>query len=126
MKKILLCCFAVILSSHTFAEDYKSILNGKRLVLEHSQCVGIALDKNPGFVNEIGNKPPCKVDMPARIKWVSDDAFLVIEKNHKLQDKPPRVSYYKVKSIKGKTVVLTDVWTGWGTMPDEDITYDIR
>ena len=127
MKKIGAFCLLVALATQTaFAADYKSQLTGKRLVMSGAQCAGISFSKNAGLISEMGNAPPCDVDLPTRIRWVGDDSFLMIEKNQTSKDKPPRVYFYKVKSIVGKKVVLTNVWTGWNSFPDEDTTYFIK
>lgn len=108
------------------AADYKSQLNGKTLTMSGAQCAGISLKKNAGLLNEIGNRPPCEIGLPTRLKWIDGATFALIEKERINDTSPPRVYLYKVKSLKGNQVVLTTIWTGWNDFKDEDITYLIK
>lgn len=108
------------------AADFKTQLNGKDLVMNGANCAGISLKKNSGLKGEMGNMPPCSIDLPTRLKWINESTFVMVEKNKTNDTSPPRVYLYKVKSIKGNQVVLTEVWTGWNDFPDEDITYNIK
>ena len=74
----------------------------------------------------MGNQSPCKIDLPTKVRWLSNDTFMMIEKNQILETSPPRVFVYKVKSIKGNQIVLSEIWTGWNNFPDEDTTYTIK
>lgn len=124
-KKIFVGVLSLI-SVAANATDFKTQLNGKDLIMSGANCAGISLKKNSGLKGEMGNIPPCSVDLPARLKWINESTFVMVEKNKTNDTSPPRVYLYKVKSIKGNQVVLTEVWTGWNDLPDDDITYTIK
>lgn len=117
---------AVFVCGIANAADYRAQLNSKTLTMSGSQCAGISLKKNAGLLNESGNRPPCEVSLPTRVKWIDGATFALIEKDRINEISPPRVYLYKVKSIKGNQVVLTSIWTGWNDFKDEDITYSIK
>lgn len=107
------------------AADYKTLLTGKTLVMEGATCAGISLSKNSGLM---GEQPlsRCSLDLPARLKWISGDTFMLVESNRSNEISPPRVFLSKVKSLKGNKVVLSEIWTGWNNLPDDEVTYTIK
>lgn len=123
MKKLLLVGL-IFGCTVTSAADYKTLLTGKKLVMQGASCAGISLTKNAGLSNEDSSN--CSIDLPARVKWVDEDTFVLIEKNKMNETSPPRVYLYNVKSIKGNKVVLNEIWTGWNSFPDEEIAYTIK
>lgn len=125
MKKILLISllFSCAVAN---AADFKSQLNGKTLVMNGANCAGISLKKSSGLFGEMGNFPPCKVDFPARLKWLDGSTFVLVEKNKMNDESPPRIFLYKVKSLNGDKVVLSEIWTGWNDLPDQDSVYTIK
>jgi hypothetical protein len=122
MKKFFLISLSLF-STTLYAADYKTALTGKILSMKGSNCAGLSLSKNSGLM---GDQSPCTVDLPTRIRWISNDTFMMVEKNQISSDKPPRVFLYKVKSLQGNKVVLSDIWTGWNSFPDSDTTYLIK
>lgn len=122
MKKTILIG-ALIFTSSIHAADYKSALTGKTLYMKGGNCAGLSLSKNSGLM---GDQSPCAVDLPTRVRWISNDTFMMVEKNQTSSDKPPRVYLYKIKSLQGNKVILTDIWTGWNSFPDSDTTYTIK
>lgn len=124
MKKILLVAlfFGCAVANAT---DYKTLLTGKSLTMVGATCAGISLSKNSGLM---GEQPlsRCSLDLPARLKWISDDTFMLVEKNKTNESSPPRVYLYNIKSVKGSKVVLNEIWTGWNNLPDDDVTYTIK
>lgn len=124
MKKILLVAlfFGCTVANAT---DYKTLLIGKTLTMNGATCAGISLSKNSGLM---GEQPlsRCSLDLPARLKWIGDDTFMLVEKNKTNESSPPRVYLYKIKSMKGSKVVLNEIWTGWNNLPDDEITYTIK
>lgn len=114
----------MFLSCVANAVDYKNLLTGKTLRIDGATCAGISLSKSSGLM---GEQPlsKCSLDLPARVKWISDDTFMLVESNQPNETSPPRVFISKVKSLKGNKVVLTEIWTGWGNQPNEDTTYTI-
>lgn len=124
--KILIILGAVFACSIASAADYRAKLNGKILTMSGAHCAGISLKKNAGLFNELGNNPPCEMGLKTRLKWVDGTTFALIEKERVNDISPPRVYLYKVKSVKGRQVVLTSIWTGWNDVKDEDITYSIK
>lgn len=124
MKKILL---ATLLLGCTVAHaaDYKTLLTGKTLVMEGATCAGISLGKNSGLSSEVGNLN-CSIDLPARLRWIDNNTFALIEKNRTNDSSPPRVYLYKVKSLVGNKVVLNEIWTGWNNLPDDETTYTVK
>ncbi|WP_151713474.1 hypothetical protein [Acinetobacter bereziniae] len=125
MKKYLLIGM-LFFSCATNAIDYKAALNGKKLVMSNASCAGISLKKDSGLSGEIGNTQSCKVDMPARLRWLNDNTFMLVEKNQTNEKSPPRVFLYQVKKIQGNKVVLSEIWTGWNNLPDDETTYTIQ
>ncbi|MCO8066098.1 hypothetical protein NI459_00300 [Acinetobacter schindleri] len=123
MKKLLLVglIFGCTVAS---AADYKTLLTGKKLVMQGASCAGISLTKNAGLLSE--GSSSCSVDLSTRVKWVDEDTFILIEKIKTNETSPPRVYLYNIKSIKGNKVVLSEIWTGWNSFPDEEITYTIK
>ncbi|HDG7211738.1 hypothetical protein [Acinetobacter nosocomialis] len=115
----------VFIAGWTNAADYKTQLSGKNLIMSGANCAGISLKNNSGLSSERGN-PECSVNLPARVKWLDESTFMLVEKNKPNETNPPRVYIYKVKSISGKKVVLSEIWTGWGNQPDSITTYTIK
>lgn len=124
--KILLIGVLSLFSVAANAADFKTQLSGKDLVMKGANCAGISLKKSSGLRGEMGNTPPCSMDLPARLKWINESTFMMVEKNKPNETSPPRVYLYKVKSIKGNQVVLTEVWTGWNDLPDDETIYTIK
>jgi len=124
MKKLIIIGLGMFLSCTVNAVDYKSLLTGKTLRIEGATCAGISLSKNSGLMGELPLSH-CSLDLPARVKWISDDTFMMVQSNKPNEISPPRVFISKIKSLKGNKVVLTEIWTGWGNQPNEDTTYTI-
>lgn len=123
MKRFLL--MGILLScSIANATDYKTAVDGKVLRMDGGTCAGISLTKQSGLM---GEQPlsHCSLDLPARVKWLSDDTFMMVESEKSNDTSPPRVFVSKIKSVKGNKVVIKDIWTGWGNQKDEEITYTI-
>jgi hypothetical protein len=123
MKKSILGIVLFLLMGSANATDYKTLLNGKTLYIKGGNCAGLSLAKNSGLM---GNQSPCKVDLPTKLRWLNNDLFMMVEKNQISESSPPRVFIYKIKSLKGNQIVLSEIWTGWNNFPDEDITYTIK
>lgn len=51
---------------------------------------------------------------------------MLIEKNRRSNDSPPRVYVMQFKSLNGNKVKVKDVWTGWGDQPDVIDKYLIK
>lgn len=122
MKKFILLS-ALVFTGVANATDYKTVLTGKTLYMKGGNCAGLSLSKNAGL---IGDQSPCTVDLPTRVRWISNDTFMMVEKHQTSSEKPPIVYLYKVKSLQGNKVFLTDIWTGWNSFPDSDMTYTIK
>ena len=113
----------LMFAGSVYAADYKAALTGKTLYMKGGNCAGLSLSKNSGLM---GDQSPCEVDLPTRVRWISNDTFMMVEKNQTSSDKPPQVYLYKIKSLQGSKVILTDIWTGWNSFPDSDTTYTIK
>lgn len=122
MKRFILLS-ALVFTGVANATDYKTVLTGKTLYMKGGNCAGLSLSKNAGL---IGDQSPCTVDLPTRVRWISNDTVMMVEKHQISSEKPPRVYLYKVKSLQGNKVILTDIWTGWNSFPDSDTTYTIK
>jgi hypothetical protein len=122
MKRFILLS-ALVFTGVANATDYKTVLTGKTLYMKGGNCAGLSLSKNAGL---IGDQSPCTVNLPTRVRWISNDTFMMVEKHQTSSEKPPRVYLYKVKSLQGNKVILTDIWTGWNSFPDSDTTYTIK
>ena len=103
MKKAVLMT-SLMFTGSIHAADYKAALTGKNLYMKGGNCAGLSLSKNAGLM---GDQSPCTVDLPTRVRWVSSDTFMMIEKNQTSSDKTPRVYLYKVKSLQGTKVVIS-------------------
>lgn len=125
MKKYLLISM-LLFCSMASAIDYKTALNGKKLVMTNASCAGISLKKDSGLSSEMGNTQSCKVDLPVRLRWLDESTFMLVEKNQINEKSPPRVFLYKVKKLQGNKVVLSEIWTGWNSFPDDETTYTIQ
>lgn len=115
MKKNILGIALLLIAGMTNATDYKTALTGKTLQMKGGNCAGL-----------LGDQSPCAVDLPTRVRWLSADTFMLVEKNQVSESSPPRVFVYKVKSLKGNQVVLSEIWAGWNNFPDSDISYTIK
>lgn len=65
----------------------------------------------------------CAPLMSLRSKWLDANTLLLVEKTAHDDLTPPRTFIYKVKSVQGQRVVLTEIWTGWGEQADQDQVY---
>lgn len=106
------------------AASFKDSLRGKNLVMQGYDCTGISLKDTSGLLSNDSGK--CGVVLQTKLKWIDDKSFILIEKNRPNETSPPRTYLYKIKSVNGNKVVLTEVWTGWNNFPDEDHTYTIK
>lgn len=106
------------------APDFSQQLNGKRLTYQSAKCAGILFDKS-GKTAYVFSEVGCKPDLELRVKWLSDDTVLLVEKRREEELTEPRTFIYKVKSVK-KAAVLTQVWTGWGEYKDQDYYFSVE
>jgi len=123
MKKKIIAISLLITSAIANATDYKAALTGKTLYMKGGNCAGLSLTKNAGLM---GDQSPCNVDLPTKVRWLSNDMFIMIEKNQTVETSPPRTYLYKIKSLKGNQVILSEIWTGWNDFPDSDEQYTIK
>ncbi|WP_151812560.1 hypothetical protein [Acinetobacter bereziniae] len=123
MKKMILMGIFTCLSFTANATDYKAMLTGKNLLLKNS-CAGISLTKKSGAISELP-LAKCVMDFPMRVRWLSNDTFMMVETVRPNETSPPRVFVYKVKSVNGNKAVISEIWAGWNNFPDEDVTYTI-
>ena len=65
----------------------------------------------------------CAPLMTLRSKWLDANTLLLVELNSHDDITPPRTFLYKVKSVQGQRVVLTEIWTGWGEVANQDQVY---
>ena len=65
----------------------------------------------------------CAPLMSLRSKWLDANTLLLVEKTSHDDLTPPRTFIYKIKSVQGQRVVLTEIWTGWGDVADQDQVY---
>ena len=106
------------------APDFSQQLNGKRLTYQSAKCAGLLFAKNGKTAYQF-NEVSCKPDLELRVKWLSEDTVLLIEKNPSGQTSPPKTFVYQVRSVK-KVVVLTQIWTGWGEYKDQDYYFNVE
>lgn len=106
------------------APDFSQQLNGKRLTYQSAKCAGILFDKS-GKTAYMFSEVGCKPDLELRVKWLSEDTVLLVEKRREEELTEPRTFIYKVRSVK-KTAVLTQVWTGWGEYKDQDYYFNVE
>ena len=130
LKKFI--CFGIIaicVSNPVFAIDNKQHLLGKKLTSVGASCSGLSISKNgkDAFMyGELGQVGKCTPDLNLRIKWISDNTFILIEKDKVNDTSPPRTYLYKIKSIKNNNATLVNMWTGWGDFKDEEEKYIIK
>jgi hypothetical protein len=124
MKKYLFAL--LVICSTVNAADYRTQLDGKILSMNGAKCAGLSLKKNSGLLS-IGSDPnKCEVELPTKVRWIDGSTFILIESNRINEISPPRTFLYKVKSINGNKVVLTEIWTGWNNYPDSDSSYTLK
>ena len=76
MKRFILLS-ALVFTGVANAPDYKTVLTGKTLYMKGGNCAGLSLSKNAGL---IGDQSPCTVNLPTRVRWISNDTFMMVEK----------------------------------------------
>ena len=98
-------------------------LNGK-YILEGAEYAGFDFidHKTLTWTNELVPMYPDTM----RLKWVSEDVFVGIFTKKHNEDCSPNVWVNKVVSYDGKTLVLKDIWTGWGDSKDELKTFHLE
>ena len=129
MHAIAFLVLAAAASAPAPAVDYSARLTGKRLVLEGAACAGWSFDSKERVTryDESVCSPADEATFEARLRWVSRDTFLIIEKDLRTKkDCPPRTWFYKVEAVRGSRVSLKEVWTGWGAQPDSVEEYVIQ
>lgn len=145
MRAIILMCLSLALSQVAFAADYRAQLMGKRLFMKDAYCAGISLGKTAGLYAEMDcgimpgreNGPPDlsivprQPHVPAQLRWLSGDTFYIIQPNSAYidgqdVDLAPLIFLYKVKTLKGDSVTLSHIWTGWNEYKDYSSEYWIR
>jgi len=115
--------------SQAYAEDYSSLLKGKRLILQGATCAGIEFKKNTNtvlFYAELVCSPTGEPTDEARVKWITPNIFVsVATKGEDQKHCPPLVKIFQVENISGNQVKLKEIWTGWGNLKDEILQYTI-
>lgn len=145
MRQLILMCLCLGLSHLAFSADYRAQLTGKRLFMKDAYCAGMSLGKVVGLYAEMDcniipgreNGPPDLSDVPhqpytpSQLRWLSGDTFYIIQPNSTYingRDKTllPLIFLYKVEAIKGDSVTLSSIWTGWNSAKNDRQEYWIR
>lgn len=145
MKRLILICLCLAFSSLAFSADYRAQLSGKRLFMKDAYCAGISLGKVAGLYAEMDcgimpgrdsgppdlSQVPRQPNVPAQLRWLSGDTFYIIHPNTIFIDDQevellPLIFLYKVEALKGDSVTLTSVWTGWNKLENDRQEYWIR
>ena len=125
MRKLLI--LALFLPCLAWGINYQDNLSGKRLILEGTSCTGVSFSKNSKDAYMYGEGACAKESTLAfRVRWLDSNTFILIEKNQSNETSPPRTFLYRVQSINGKRVKLTEIWTGWSDFKDETLTYILK
>jgi hypothetical protein len=118
-------CIALLIAPNLASSaDYVSLLQNKRLIMKGAKSAGLEFkgDKTViGYAEMTGNVPIYE----ARIKWVRDDLFMVVEKGRVAEKCPPRTWLYEIIKLSGMTIIIKEYWTGWPVAPDETTEYRI-
>lgn len=144
MKKIIAFTLGMSLCHLAVSADYRPQLEGKRLFMKDAYCAGMSLGKVPGFYAEMDcgifpgkehrpdlSEVPREPISPASVKWLSGDTFYIVQR-HILDEGDsnkkyvPNLYLFNVKALKGDSVTLTSVWTGWNGASTDDTEYWIR
>lgn len=123
-SNISLLLTAVTFSISAHAIDIKAEITGKRLVMDGADCAGLYLKNDKVAV--LYGESDCKNGLELRVRWLSKNTFVLIEKNRPNDISPPRTYIYEVKSINGKKVTLNEIWTGWNDFKDDETVYLIK
>lgn len=124
IRYLLVMSGVLLLCSVAAASDFKQQLAGKRLTYQSAKCAGMLFDKN-GKTAYMFSELTCKPDLELRLKWLSPNTFVLIEKNKPDDTSPPRTFIYRLKSL-AKVAVLTQVWTGWDDFKDQDYQFNVE
>lgn len=128
-KSICIGILALCISNSVFAMDNKQLMLGKKLTHVGASCSGISISKNgkDAFMyGEMGQVGKCTPDLNMRIKWISDNTFILIEKDRVNDSSPPRTYLYEIKSIQNNNATLISIWTGWNDFKDDVEKYNIK
>lgn len=107
----------------------KNQITGKRLIMKGAICAGLVFDSNARYaymVSEVDCTHGYDDGLPLRVKWIKPDTFVLIEREQRLPDLPPRTFVYSVRKIQGNKVLLTEYWTGWNDFKDEVNEYTLK
>ena len=109
------------------AQDYSTLLKGKRLILEDTTCAGIEFkdSKTMMMYAEMECSRGLEPTLEAKIKWLTPNLFVAIEKNRIQENCPPRNWLYEIQNISGDKITIKEFWTGWGEFKDEILKYKI-
>ena len=124
MKKLIV--IALLVPTIAMAAGYREVVSGKKLTYVDATCAGVSFSKNGDDAYMYGEQGQCEPVLSLRVKWLSDKTAMLIEKNRRSNDSPPRVYVMQFKSLNGNKVKVKDVWTGWGDQPDVIDKYLIK
>ncbi len=99
------------------AQSLSSELEGKRLVGKNSEFAGFEFKSKNTIVfyaEETGNTPIAE----ARVRWLSEDTFLAVEKGPETPGCSPKTWIYRAIKRSKETIIFHQFWTGWA--PSED------
>lgn len=120
----LLCCLtSAFFSSTLHAEtNYAKQFKGKRLIMEDSQCAGIAFSKDAKtalMYSEMG----CE-SLETVLRWLDDSTFSLSV----LDSATNSVRYwaYHVENQEGDQITLKEFWLGWGDLDDTSMIYTLK
>ena len=123
---ILTVAFVLTMGSVS-AKEFGHNLRGKRLILKGASCAGMEFKDNGrvDLFDEIVCSRLREPTLVARIRWLTNDLFVLTETKVVTQGCPPRNWIYRVDKVSANQVTLTVISTGWKEHKDETLEYDV-
>ncbi len=104
-------------------------LAGKRLIMDGASCAG--LEFLGGDAVRMYDEMECSrggdATLEARVRTLAPNLLMLVEQVAPgvVPDGPPRTWIYRIDSVTASTAVLAELWTGWGELPDERLSYRV-
>ncbi|WP_230432441.1 hypothetical protein [Plesiomonas shigelloides] len=125
IKIVALISFIALLSGNSHAENYEKSVINHRLILKGAESSGIEFigsDKVVMYAEITGDMPIVE----ARVKWIGNNFFYMVENGQNCTECPPRSWLYKIESIKNNEVSMLEFNNTWPAFKDEVSVYTLR
>ena len=125
IESVVLISFVALLSANSYAENYEKSVINHRLILKGAESSGIEFigsDKVAMYAEMTGEMPIVE----ARVKWIGNNFFYMVENGRNCNECPPRSWLYKIESIKNNEVSILEFNNTWPAFKDEVSVYTLR